>query len=343
MAEHVLNLRYMVLKPEETPGTAEELTNGDFDCVIMDPSVTPTYDVDDEGSKHANGTHVEDEVVFGIRSAQVSCSAKMRSYSDTVTDPNFKKLAYGLGLNSTGGYEDPWTSFQPGKAYDKQTVTIWIVDVERGANPRTTIYKLAGCMGTGSIGAEGVGRPWILNCTFTGKLVGVENTSDAPFTSLASDLLHPEKYINGTVSVTSGGTDQSQKVSSWSLDLGNDIQPVFDQSDETGIAYYGITARAPRMSLNPLNTGTDNGFGATGFDGLTRNDLGEIETPAIEIDGPTMTLSAPRAQLLSNAIGEREGLVAYDQSWKLLSTGPGSEVTFEVTLKNVDEVLNPVD
>ena len=93
--------------------------------------------------------------------------------------------------------------------------------------------------------------------------------------------------------------------------MGNDIQPVIDQSDATGYSHFAIAARRPRLTINPLMrlVATDPIY--------TKWKQGTEGTCSIASasSSPNLTLHVPVGQILNAPVGNREGLL----SWESLS------------------------
>lgn len=324
------NLRILVAKIEDIPGTAESLDDADFDVRIRNPEITPIIEPDDEGSKWARGDHGEAEVVMGAQSGTIAFNIYCVWGGAVNTEPNWFKFAKGCG-QSVVAYASTGLALQPLKASDETTLTIWVYDIQRGASPSAIVYKFAGCSGNMVIGAEGIGKPWIANFTFTGKLQDVEDvaTADIPV-PFGLDTTSADKMLNNSMVID----NVSQKVTNFSLDVGNDVQPVFDQADDTGYSHFGIVARAPRFSCNPLlvPTTTDDVWGR-----ITSGLTGVASTYALGIGDTGLDnkfyLTAPKAQLMTVASANREGLVNWDQTYKLLPNG----VTGAVADGDLDE------
>ncbi|MBD3387591.1 MAG: hypothetical protein GF414_01495 [Candidatus Altiarchaeales archaeon] len=314
----------------------ETLDSSDHDVRIRGVEFTPTVELDDEAAKYANGNHSEDVSITGATLGQVTFSVRMALPSAVNSTAKWWKFARGAGL-TYNAYGATGYGLQPKKSGDETTMTIWVYDIQRGGTGNGIIYKMAGCCGSVVFSAESIGKPWIASFTFNGKLSSIEDVAAANLPDMygldstcADKFLMDSVYVDGT----------AKKVSSFSLDTGNDVQPVYDQSDSTGISHYGIISRAPRLSINPLQTSLSDDdvwyrmtSGATGCPDTFPMHLGDTGA------NTQYSIMAPKAQLLSNAISSREGLQAYDQNYKLLGNGvTGSvsdgdldpEVTFEV-------------
>lgn len=317
MSYYLYPLRVLVGKLEDTPGTMMTLTSADFDVRIRNPEITPTVEVDDEASKWARGDHAEDDVITGSQTAQITFSVRLTKGPTVTTQPNWWKFAQGCGalpvLYSGKGY-----GLQPRKQSDEKTMTIWVYDIKRGATPTAICYKFAGCMGNMVIAAAGVGKPWTVTFTFTGKLDSVDmNVANASILQMIiGQATCSEKFISSSAYIGS----HSEKVSQFSFDVGNEIQPVIDQSDKTGISHYGITSRKPRLTMNPLMDSTHDVYAdvANGVTGCPNTYACMVGDTGIS---GRVSLHVPKGQIISAAVANREGLVGWDTNIKCEANG----------------------
>ncbi|RPH42665.1 MAG: hypothetical protein EHM87_16130 [Burkholderiales bacterium] len=310
-------LRVLVGKVESVAGTMETLTSADFDVRIRNPEVTATVEVDDEASKWARGNHGEDEVITGSQMGQITFSTRLTKGATVSTKPSWFKFAEGCGCLPVQYASAGW-GLQPRKQNDEKTMTIWVFDVRRGGTAPTAVaYKFAGCMGNMTIAAAGVGKPWMVNFTFTGKLTDIDmNIANASILeAIVAENTCAEKFINASAYLGSN----SEKVSQFSFDIGNEIQPIINQADATGFAYHAITSRKPRLSLNPLmDTHDIYGelvYGTTGCPTSYPCMVGNTGANG------AISLHIPKGQVISAAVANREGLVGWDVNVKALANG----------------------
>jgi len=310
-------LRILVGKLEGTPGSMETLTSADFDVRIRAPEVTTTVEVDDEASKWARGDHGEDSVVTGSQSGTITFSTRLTRGTTVTTQPSWFKFASACGqlpvLYAGKGY-----GLQPRKQYDEKTMTIYVYDIKRGATPTAVCYKFAGCMGNMIIAAAGVGKPWMVNFTFTGKLSAIDmNVANGSILQMIiAEATCAEKFLNSDVYIGS----HAEKVSQFQLDAGNEIQPVIDQKDATGYSHYGITSRKPRLTMNPLMDSTHDVYAdvANGVTGCPSTYACMVGTTGI---AGHVSLHVPAGQIISAGVANREGLVGWDLNIKCLANG----------------------
>lgn len=335
MANYYLNnLRVLVGKLESSAGTMETLAAGDFDVLVRDPVVTPAIEVDDEASHSARGDHAEDEVITGAQSGQITFSVRVTTGPTVATEPKWWKFAKACGLESID-YTTKGQGLQPRKSKDFITMTLWVYDIQRAATPTAVCYKFAGCMGNVVFSAEGVGKPLMANFTFTGKLTDIDMAvANASLlvpatidTDCAEKFLDMDAQVNGLM----------EKISSFSLDVGNEIQPVLDQSDATGYSYYGIVNRKPRLTMNPLmDTAMDHwGELSNGVTGCPQTFAAMVGCTGLD----RLSIHLPKAQVIAAGVANREGLVNWDLTLKALANGVtgavasgdlANEVTFEI-------------
>ena len=319
MSNYLQNLRILVAGIEGVPGTMETLDESDFDVRIRNPEVAINVEQDDEASKYARGDHGEDDVVMGVQSGTISFMVRCSWGGAVTTAPEWTKFAEACGAVPATYAGTGW-ALRPVKDYDERTMTIWVYDIQRGATPKAVLYKYAGCIGTMQIGAEGVGKPWMIKFSFTGKLVDVDfNVANASIPYLNSiDGTCTDKMLSNTFTIDS----TARLISSFQLDVGNEVQPLFDQSDSTGILHYGITSRKPRFSCNPLVADSVDDYGNLSS-GLT----GCPNMPVLQISANHWTLKVPKGQLIGSNVNAREGLIGFDQSWKCIANGVTGSVT----------------
>jgi hypothetical protein len=329
------NLRFAVCKTESVAGTPEwDLAasfpaDADFDNRLFEITITPQIDIDEDVANIATGDHGELNAIVGKQACQIAFSMPLQWGGAVATAPNWSKLMSACGL-----YENTYTTtgigWQPLKQMDNTTLTIAVFDMDLGgATPGATTYLFAGCAGNAVITAENNGK-WMVNFTFTGKFVDIITVLNANIPETTGfDTSIAERLLNATVSINS----VTQFISGFSLDLGNDIQPVIDQSEVTGYEYHYIAARKPRFSFNPLQQ-------AVATDDVHARLLDMSDYPLSMVTASSnITLYAPRAQLLPYTIAEREGLVSWEQNYILQRNNNGSaaiealipdEATFEL-------------
>jgi len=311
MAFSSKNLRFAVTKAETTAGTPEwNLSatfpaDADFNNRIYDIGISPQIEFDEDVANIATGDHGELSGLTGKQACDITFSFPLHWGGAVATAPNWTKILQGCGL-----YENAYTTtgigWQPLKQMDAETLTIAVFEMDLGgASPNATAYLFSGCVGNAVISAENNGKIMV-SCTFKGKFEDIVTVANANIpeptgmqTPLAEKLLNATAVINGV----------TQFVSGFSLDLGNDIQPVIDQSETTGYEYFYIASRKPRFSCNPLQL-------TVATDDVHARLLADSNYPITFSTASThMAVYIPRAQLMPYTLAEREGLVSYEQNY----------------------------
>jgi hypothetical protein len=323
------DLRALAGKAESVDGTYETIADADFNCRIRNIKITPNIEMDDEKSKFATGDHGEDTSIAGAQSADISFDIKCAWSGTAGTVPNWWKYALGCGLKNIS-YTTTGESLVARKETDVYPMSILVQDSERGSTPVTTLYKFAGAMGNMVLSAEGIGKPLMAKFAFKAKLEDIVDGTALALTS--PDTTVAEKFLGATAKI--GNT--AVCLSSFSLDLGNEVSPVICQSETTGYKYFAVTKRAPRITLNPLaqKQATDDWLAT----------VLASTTASIVIVTTHYTIGIPNAQLVTNAIGAREGLVAWDRTYRALrrgSTALANELTNSaMTAEDCLEILH---
>jgi len=304
------NIRYMAIKPEVTPGTWVEPVNADFDIRFENIELSTTVEMDDEGAKTQNGNHGEAVSIAGVQSGTVSANVRLafNSGGSIHTPPSWFTAA-----NACGQENKVWTTrgvgLYPRKAQDDTTYSIAIYDTEIGeASPVTTITKLVGCVGNMVVSVDSMGKPYMGNFSYSGGLY--DRIDGTALDMTAPDTVIPRAFLSESVTWNS----QTFKIAAFSLDYGNEIQPVYDQSKSYGISHYIISKRSPRISMNPLASKQ-----AT-WD-VNANLIAESTSPVLIGTAGEMTIKGVNAQMISAAESSREGLNAWDINLKCLANG----------------------
>lgn len=300
------NLRYLAVKDEVTEGTFVAAVDADFNTRLRDIQITPNVEMDDENSKWQTGDHGEDEHLAGVQAATITFYQKLTWGGAVNTSPSWTKIMEGCGCPEEA-YGAAGIGWAPKKVADELTKSITVADVTRGATPITTLYKFAGCMGNAIIMCEGIGKPWLIRYTFQGKIEDIVDGTALVLTSPQETLA--EVMLSNTFTI--GGT--AERISSFQLDLGNEIAPVYDQSKSNGILHFGIVNRRPRFSCNPLAVKQ-----------ATRDMLNLLITNNVSVISNAtshMTIAIPAAQLLNPGLAAREGLVNWEENYRCLRNG----------------------
>jgi hypothetical protein len=208
--------------------------------------------------------------------------------------------------------EDGYWEFTPGIGGDLQTGTMAIYDIESATSPTAIEYKMAGAMGTVTLESEAAGKPYMLKFAMQGGVEGVNEVAFANIPVFSDDnalSTIADKMLNTTIRITElndDGTDVVPAsvndfcVNAFTLDPGLTITEVPCQSGGSGIKYYTITGRDPRVTIDPLlDKLSDFNFWTA---------LNSEKTYKIELLGQKLEVVVPRGQIITAAGSDSDGL-----------------------------------
>lgn len=120
------------------------------------------------------------------------------------------------------------------------------------------------------------------------------------------------------------GRVKTVSISSWSIDMGGTVNPVYNQAESTGISHYETTDRDPKVSINPymVKKLEDDVFDVAKL-GIT----GELKILSQSTGIPNVTLLVPRAQLMSPTMAAREGLLSTNRTYRCLRNNNGVDTS----------------
>jgi hypothetical protein len=307
MAEFLTSLRSIATKAETIPGNAVALVSADSNIRIWDLAIgSLDVPMDMDPSKYATGDLGLGESIPGPTSAKITGTTKFVNKTGAL-EPNWTKLIKACGClvaNYTGvlgnGTSNSGYLIYPSATALENTITAGIYDLERGASPSGLFYQFAGCIGNATFAAEGTGKPITVKYEFTGALNDIEDISGANIPVLTSaDTEIPDRFLNGFM-WTSGTANSSGCISTFEFNMGHTVASVECQSSATGYSKFAITKAEPMLTINPLTTRNST------YDFWSKLTSGTIE--AVKISTAMFTLFIPRAQLMSAAPGDADGL-----------------------------------
>jgi hypothetical protein len=291
---------------ESTPGTAETVVSADADVRVSNIQYTPDFQQDETSREVANGEHGSEGTVTGANSAQISFSVKLTWGGAVATEPNYAKMLASCGIKPRV-YTTTGVGYEPLKEYDNKTSTIYYEYAEIGsAAPTIKRIILSGCIGNCVITCAGIGMATYLNFTFTGKFI---SETDVVYASrlvpTGVSTVPSETFKDAPVSILGVS---GQKISTYSLDFGNTIEPCWNQGDASGYDYFEIVRRDPTLSMNPYQTTVASndytGKMQAGTEGGTTIAYGSVS--------PHFTIEVPISQAIGMGASEREGKQAWD-------------------------------
>lgn len=282
------------VKFEATAGTAETLAAADADIHLSDPgNLTP--DFTEHEVRPYGGTLSRNVSVIGLQSGTATFTAYGKGSGTADTAPAWGKAVIPCGMTET---VNSGTSV----VYAFNSTS----DVAAPNGPVTVgkwidgkLRRITGARGNVVISAD-IAAPLMLAFTFQGAHVA-ESSSALPSPTI--DSTNPPVFKSGTFTV--GGT--GFEVSSFSLDLGNEIVLRPDPSTSTGYSYAIRADRNPRITFNTEEE-TSDGIQAAWAASTTA----ALQIVCGSAAGNTITIDAPALQYVGVAPGDRDGIAIHD-------------------------------
>ena len=301
--------RIMAIKAETTRGTAISVAAADFDMRLRD--ITIDTEIESYDRPFASGSHSRASAVMGKKKATVTCKYDMALGASVAVSPKARKLFIASGAEEI---VTPSTSvlYRPNAGNDDVTgvtYTIKVMEIASSGNCIIRTVKGAMC----NIVLEGeLGQPLVANCTFVGAYVGDADGAAIAITS--PDTSVPPSIIGATITVAT----IPQKISKFSLDFGNQVELEMDPADSTGYLAAYISGRQPKLTIDPQASllatdpvytrwaaGTESAFSMT----------------TATSSSMKWTVSATKAQLITNKPADRNGAIIYQQEYQLHESG----------------------
>jgi hypothetical protein len=197
-----------------------------------------------------------------------------------------------------------------------------IVEQLEGASADMLVTRLQGAMGNVSFMIGTVGEPIQMNFDFSGSF---KSTADRAFGSKLDptglSTVKPGAILSACFNVNS----ITQDLDTFEFNMNNDIQEWIDPCYSTGIKGFYRAAFDPQLNIDPTMKRLTTEPGYTQW--LAATLLG-LDVTVASPDGPDIKLSAPKAQRITHAPGER-GAARTSQWGFLLTKDTGNDV-FEI-------------
>lgn len=299
--------RLVAAKVESTPGTDATLANGDASFNAYNIIAQATIPVEERESQNAFGRL---SGVSGPRMGKISFRTDL-GWDGTVTMPTWASVL--LPLCGVVESSQVYTPRSEDVGTNVKTGTIGVYQAGR-------LKKILGAVGNCKM-VFPTGRMAYADWEFTGVWQDVTDTAAlTPTYPTAS----PIKYSSATTTYNSVAKKNEQVT----LDFGNVIKLIEDESTAAGYAHALVVDRNPKLTINPLSTlvATHDTYGAW---------LASTESAfSLALDGPTdstITLAAPKAQIINNQEGEREGVETEDIELQCNKNGATADEEFSLT------------
>jgi hypothetical protein len=225
-------------------------------------------------------------------------------------------------------------------------MTHWFIIREKGLAPRNLVYRIKGAMGTGSIVGGGLGKIYELNMTLSGIWVGNTELTTAQARALTgAESSIPEKLLNtyltteatavGDGSITGG---VAEFINSFTLDFGNTVAPIGDQSSASGYDHFMIVDSNPTFACDPLKQR----IAVEDIDSIMSAGTAKAIQLKSASTNPHIVINAPRCQLQAfPALADRDTQITESRVYDLLRNNNGTsandsgladECQFEITI-----------
>jgi len=304
--------RVLAAKTETTVGTPIALAAADGAMNVYNAMIQPQIDMEQREGQGGFG------YLSAVTAGQVGV-ATFRTYLEwdgTATEPLWADTFFpACGYVKTGQVYTPRTE-APGS--NVKTLTIGLYE-DNGAG--SGIFKsIAGAMGNGVITAP-TGRMGYIDWTFTGVW-------QVPTTVALITPTYPTVVGLRFAGGLAEWDDANMCVESATIDLGNTVIMRECPTTEAGYISAFITNRQPTVSANPeaVALATQNRWAQW----LASSE----QTLEIDFNGPTnsvLSVDAPKAQIIDNQEGDRNGLVTDEIEWQCNKNGATHDEELSIT------------
>lgn len=311
---------------ETTAGTGKDLSSAVMNNRIRELDFKVETQVDDENSKFLSGDlSGDDESVVGKSTGSASFKIKLTAGESAGTTGAYThKLTYSDYLQNAGLVEKKigcvagtqygtWL-FYPSVANSSKTMTIAVVD--KDSTKATAIWnEIIGAISNVTIGADGVGSPWVASFEATGRVDEIKSVDvvDIPAFDDANIMrIVADKFLNTTIKITDLSDSSSVEfcASKINLESGNEIAELECQATAAGILNNTITATNPKITFDPLLKTLEE------FNFWTA--LKNEKFYKLEIDSEDIHIMVPRCQLNSSSVGDSNGFMRNEMTFRPL-------------------------
>lgn len=299
--------RVMAAKVETAIGTPESLTAAEALFNAYDVEIQPSIEVE---QREDPGTF---NYLTGVAGARMgTCRFKTDVWVGLTSHPQWASTLFpGCGFVAATNVYTPRTA-APGSAVKTLTIGVY----EDGL-----LKSLAGAVGNFTINMP-TGKKAFIEWEFQGVWQAPE---DATLLAPTNPTTIPMRFANATC--TWAGTDI--KVSSVTLNAGNEIVMREDPSDVSGFISGIITNRNPRISADPESVlvATDDYYGD-----WIANTEGALAFSMSGASSAAFAISVPKAQLMNAQEGNRNRLQIDNLEWSANKNGTTADQEISITV-----------
>lgn len=297
---YLTTLQHLAAKTEAVEGVDESPADADVVAPVFDLEWTPTINVPERNP--VSGTMSKPQRVSGDQMVTLSFGVELKGGGGAVDDPPpmLADLLQACGMIETINVGTDVT-YTPG-SQDQKTVTLEVRQTPRAIADNNLVKKLLGARGTFSIVAV-LGQIVLLQFEFQGKYVEPDTAADPAMYATPSIAPTPVPFLSAAFTFQSVG---SLLVANVTLDLANEVVMRQDVNDATGHPMAEIVNRSPIGSIDPeiVPDSVLNYFKQTTDDveGILQYVLGSSV-------GNKVTVLAPKAQIITPAFADRDGIM----------------------------------
>jgi len=295
----ITNKRTLGFKLESTPYTAETLAASDYDISARDISYSP--EIESYARKLAHGDYSMSTSISGRRKIEITYFIDFHPGNTAATAPQFfdalRACCMELGSSATGKW------LLTAADQDRNPATIEVVERQEGTSPKQLVIKARGAMGTARIVSEQIGQPLKVEFTFTGVL---DSITTREFSSILIPTAFDTKLPPAVLCATITLFGNTQQISRFAIDLGNEVELFTDPSICAGYEGARVIGRNPTLELDPDMLVTDD-------EDILTNQINNTTGQLSITIGENIHISAPAVQYTQTYTpGDREGHVTND-------------------------------
>jgi len=315
MGEFIERRMILGTKKETTEGTANAPVAGDCNLLVEDVKFEPDIDQTDRNPIASDLSPYPS--IAGMRKARASFKVELKGAGAAGTAPAIGKLIKACGFSETIVAVTSVTYAPLSVGVDSLTIDLYSVP----ASGNQIRERLIGARGTFKISAKS-GQQVYLEFTFQGAYVATADAAGLTPSGLETTL--PPAFLATSFSMHT----YSHKVSSFNIDLGNQLAPRQDIAAASGLLSYLIVNRKPTFSFDPEKElmATHDYYGK-----MLANTEGALSVAIGATAGNICTITAPKAQYTKVMPGGRDGLGIFTVDGKFNRSSGNDELVLAFT------------
>lgn len=296
---YLTTLQHLAAKTEAVEGVGESPADADVVAPVFDLEWTPTINVPERNP--ISGTMSKPQRVAGDQMATLTFALELKGggAAADVPPPMLADLLQACGMVETVNVATDVT-YTPGST-DPDTVTLEVRQTPRDSADNNLAKKLIGARGTFSIVAV-LGQIVLIQFEFTGKYVEPDTDADPLMYVTPAITPKPLPFLSAAFTFQSVG---SLLIANATLDIANEVVMRQDVNDATGHTMAEIVNRQPVGSIDPEIVPDT----VLNYFKQTTDDVEGILQYVLDGGvGNKVTVLAPKAQIITPAIADRDGI-----------------------------------